>query len=1330
MSYDSFKFLSKKSSNSSQTKSITNDTNLNIYLPKPHLPKFASVFNINGNAKINISGKKKTNNQTSNNNTNKKKRFRVSLDFPVEIKLKSFRKKLKANIDLDKVREGIYEINIPHKGTWNAPFGIKGLKIKDGDFFARLKGSNNNRSSKTPQGKKGAKSGDFTFSGSAKFGKLSSLPIKAMFINKNGSFVFSYFELDKKISLSDIPFEKNIPHSKKFKLEDIKLSLGGISAKTLFNKTKVKAFVFKSANNDGYNLALEQNNFKFGELVKDFKKIKPLNKIKLPKVALIFSEKGFSSKKEDIKEPANELFDTIFTIDKFNVSIPKGISLFTPFYKKDFGIIGDGFSKIGVSEGSIVSGGISGLFGGDIGLSLKVWTNKTKKADGVPNKVFKFPLKVPNFYITLMADQLDVGAETDLNVVVKKQKLLFESKFGLDFTDKGVGIDVTGKLNGKWKKPFGIEFLTLSNVVLTAGIKDTGEVNIGFGGDSKFGDTKFNLDANIDILLEDALPDGVAFKAKANKIGVKELIDIATALLKLKNKIDIKSIPFFEIHDAVLAFATPGANDPDLGLITNGFAIKGKYFFGGKELGIIKGVLAKDYIVFSGDIADINLDILTFKNNKVNFKLGAFSDFKIDSFIKFLGADENITLDLNPPKLNFKVTSNLGEFGSGELDVSIDGFDLKTGKFDPKADFSILGEFKSNLALWLDKEVKNGLRDIKKSANNRFKSATNKLNDAEKKVKDINKKIAKIRAQDNRRKQRAEDKIKKAQRKVDHFYGKYKHANHEAHHCGNKWTHWACKGFWYGVRDVDWALYKSAKAILEAVKKTVAAAFELDPRLEALHGARSLALDALAVAKAVVKTDEEAIDFVINNLDKLVKDMIKTPPFEIKQAMLMGDLRGVIKKDLPLILDIEFVVGPKTYREYFAIKLKDLDYDAKSFALIPILVLDYGVKKALKTEQKAIRTWLEAHMATLIAVTEDTIRKDIKGLEAKYLKILKTYEKNSKKFKEAYENLDKKRSKIIKKFKITDLMPDSLEFRDKYLAIGHSNLCLGVENNSLNVIQKNCKDSDTELWSTQKADQNGYVFLKARGLCLKARSINPSINNGEFLALGECSGDEHSKWKVENYDNFYISLVNKFSQKCLHFNIENANPKTAYGIWTSCMGADSQTFRAINDAQKPTHHDINSKVAARNGWCIGSRNDFDQIYEEIEEVGGVNYYNSNYLKFQNMLNSKINLLISVDCNDKNAIKFNYTEKPNGDIKLFSSKQGLCVVRSYFSNELLLMPCDRGEDMVWEVKPVGKDGFNLYNKHYNKCINIQSSKGVAVHLESCTVKHSQKLYFKK
>ena len=186
---------------------------------------------------------------------------------------------------------------------------------------------------------------------------------------------------------------------------------------------------------------------------------------------------------------------------------------------------------------------------------------------------------------------------------------------------------------------------------------------------------------------------------------------------------------------------------------------------------------------------------------------------------------------------------------------------------------------------------------------------------------------------------------------------------------------------------------------------------------------------------------------------------------------------------------------------------------------------------------------------------------------------------------------------------MTDFMPSSQTFNNRYLAVGHSLLCLGVASDGVEVFQENCKDMEAERWSavSMGKTQEGYVQLRSKGLCLKATGANP--NSGQPLILAQCNGkDDHEKWKFISQDGEFSKFVNRFAQKCLHFDTVNANEKAGYAVWTSCFGADSQGFRVISDAEKPTFHKVSKEIKSpdRPLPCSGRR--FREIF--LQDVQG------------------------------------------------------------------------------------------------------------------------------
>lgn len=1270
---------------------------LSVDLPLPSLPAIAGLVKVKSPVTLRIGGDARSKSSLWTRvpepiaSSRPAGDLDVSVEFGLEVKGAGINEKIDALVNLDKGSRAGYSLLALYEGAWKEPFGIKSLTLDNGGFEFSLEGE-----------KGGSKDAGFAFFATADIAS-KKVSVTADLKQAGGKLSLNYFELDGQFGLGDFPGGRNIPGADKFELDMVKLSPQGLEAATTIAGRKVKSYLFDAGTQGAPNwiFALDQKNFNITELIPPAKDIKPLAAMTLPQAALIISEKGLiAPSRSGLGVIAKDMFDDIFGKADVPLNLPSGVALLAAFDQKAMGDLGKGLSRLGVHEDAIIMGAITGVFQGNPGVLFALAMEQQGKSHGLPGKVMKYKDGVdPSFFIQWAGEDFDAGLKIPMFVKAGKDTLVLAASLELQFNLEGVGIKVLGEMDGTWHQPFGIKGFALANVKMDAAIDDVGEVQFGLAGDQQYGhcgDPKspdcvdVNLAMSVKILLEDALPDGVAFAGSVNKLGVPALIEITEHLMGLPpGKLGKLPFPFFQINDALLAFATPGASDPQLGLVSEGFAYGGDFFFMGRELGKVNGAGGPQGMTLKGKIDDIDLDVLQFRNNNVDIALNLDPHYIINSDIQLLGAKQHIKLDLEPPYMEFDLTEKLGVFGNAGLTVKIDGFDLKTGAFDKNADISIVGEFKSTLVPWMKGEIQKGIDDLRASARAKFEADTKALKAAQSKVDDLNEKIKKLKEEDQKAKDRADDVLDSAIRRVNSLKSKYDHQEHEAHHCGSKWTHWACSPGWRVAAAATWTVMKVAEGALEVAKKAVAAASNLDPRVAALIAERDIEHAALAVAEAVVKTTEAIEDFVMKELEKVLETSVAHLPLEIDQAIIVGDLRGMILRDEPMVLDMKFKLAGDPMREYFAVKIPDkpanLEFDGVAFALLPVLALDKLTEAPLKKISPDAARWVHSHIGTKLAAAQENVRKQVEAEEARYKKVLQSFENGTAKYKKAFEDQAEEHRKLVEDMDVTDLMPDSLQYSNTYLAIGHSNLCLAVSKDGLSVVQLHCKDTDVEQWHTTalKDEDAGYVELRNKGLCLKARN-GDARDNYEPLVLNACDAkDRHQQWKIISSDGFYDQIVNRFSQKCLHFNTENANPRSAYAVWTSCLGADSQTFRDIPDAEKPTRHNVNAFVKAANGLCL----------DVLEQTEGS-------LKFTEQ--NKEAKLYAHPCGDKSE-RFNYIEEVDGDIKLVHAETGFCAYPAEKSQHLALRACDRGEDMFWRLNVKTVDTLQFFNPKRNSCM---------------------------
>jgi hypothetical protein len=1314
LSKDTFAFMHKNANNvadANSKKSLLQDMDMQMPLPKFSLPDMSAISSIHApklrlgqNDMLGTFNRFATNSQKQKPKSQDPDGASLFFEFGAKLPLPELNIPLAASVHVENMDAKLFSVIVSLENEWKNPFSIKEVTVHKGVF----------------EFKAAKESKEIIFMADADIHTQKHLFVSADITKQDNKFDLAFFDVKGKFRLDS--FASKIPHADKFELDEVKIARDGLEAKTVLGGKNVDGFLFKPDTQSDV-FAIIQKDFKITEVLPKSAQNKLLSQIRLSKAALIFSNKGLDSQTQGASIIEKDMFEDIFGKSNIKFKVDSGIALIAPFDADNMGQIGKGLKQIGVHDDAVIVGEILGVFGGTSGFDLELLMQKHNQPTLLPHKAMHFSdTNPPSFFFRWQGEDIDVGADVGMNVKAGKDRLFFHSTLELEFTEKGVGLAIMGAMDGTWHKPFGIEILSLTDLKLKVGVNDIGEVKIGFAGKEKIGSEVIDIATEVDILLEDMLPDGIAFSGTINKLGIDELVSITEALLKAPKQLSNVPLPFFEVHDVLLAYATPGATDPQLGLVSEGFAFSGEFFFLNNRLGKVFGSGGPKGVAIQGDIQDFNLDIVAFKNNNLDIQINENPKMHINSTVKLLEISQKIKVDFAPPHFEFEVVEKLAQFGFADLDIRMDGVDLQTGKFDKNADISIVGEFQSTLVPWMKGEIHKGLQELHDLATQKLEDDKKALDSALQKVAQIDLKIQKLKSQDDKAKKRAQESLNKAKSRVDSLKSKYDHAKYMSKHCGNRWTHWACKGYWVVEADAIWVSYKVAQGVLDAAKKAVAAAYDIDPRIIELKGEKDIATAALILAKAVVEVSEKAEEFVLKELDKIVSDALNNLPFEIEQAIILGDLKDMIHNDDPLILDLKFKILGEQNREYFAIKLKDPAFDAVSFALLPVMMLDSITESVLKKVDPKIAQWLHAHLATGLANAEEKVRKAVEKEEAKYKDILLSFENGSKKFKQAYEDNDEDKHDFIVASQLSDFMPQSKTFHDTYLAVGHSQLCLGVAKNGLDVIQEDCKDIEAERWSTASLDE-GYVQLKSKGLCLKAR--NKDAKEGQPLVLAQCDkNDEHEQWKIISDDGFYDKIINKYSQKCLHFDIENANPNTAFAVWTSCIGADSQMFREIDTTKRPTWHDVKKEVAAKNGSCLAASERFESYFDLKGRYGHEHISDVNHDRMQQAFDD---VLYSASCQSDETEIFNYVEALNGDIKLVHAKSGWCVVPKHdIKNSLILTPCDDGKDMWWYNKREG-NAFALFNKYINKCIdlgglNAQTKRGVAK-LGICDTKSS-------
>ena len=869
----------------------------------------------------------------------------------------------------------------------SAPFGIKWLALQE------LK-LNMDYDKKAGSGEL-----DFTAIPDKPFGKTTpkiSIELKEI----KGKLTAGVLKIEEKVAFSDLPMLKKIPHADQFDFTFLEISKSGISGGSLLHGQKVDAVIFEQSSK--WIFAVSDNGggkgFKFGRIMPPIKHT-PLADFHLNDAALIFSQVDISEKINALPEVAQQVFTDIYGSADAMVKISNGITVAANFSPgNSSGFAAKGMKGIGIHDDVLIEGTIENIFGGkgapgvDILVQMEQGPGGKNGASHSP-KMAKFPAEV-GFFIQYKAEELDVGLSADVVLhLPKKQTLDLVTKLELKLNEKGFGVDILMDLEGKWDRPFGIPGVDLEEVAINFGIDMEGEATFGFGGKCELanGAERIDVAAEMDFELEAAgLPDGIAMRGSITELGIPAIIDIAERMSGVGGKIlPPDDIPLPEFRDVTFAFATPGATDPQLGLVTDGFMLAGELFFMGQELGKVDLHAGGKGIKLDAEIDPIDLKVIKLEKNKMDFELSFTSlpKLEIDSKIEFLGAEQDVMVKFDKGMVNMGFEEKIG---GGIWDSKINlgfGFD-SANKGIP--DIFIEGEVKEDFFGWLSKQGPAKVRQFFNVLNAAFDKAKQKINNAEAVVRSWNTKITARKEVVQREKanadaaiQSAENRVNSVKGDVDHAYGE---AEYNKHHC-HWYSAWHCaeEGYWWARYGIEYAAYEVAEGVLHAAQSVVdhLPAELMDPQLDWLEAKQGVAMAALELAKLAINGVEAADKWIAKGLETLLKKIGDTNALVIKEIFFEGDMDGMLK-GTPMILTIDLeVFGKDLGTQMFAFKLTDPIFDAEQLVVIPLhMVLELFQQFLPSSLEKLLGPVLSAINAE-VNKSEQKVKdelKDIPGL--------------------------------------------------------------------------------------------------------------------------------------------------------------------------------------------------------------------------------------------------------------------------------------------------------------------------------------------------------------
>jgi hypothetical protein len=586
-----------KNTNTQQiTNAILDGLNISVKLPTPRIAAMSQFLNFK-NGQLNITGKLPDGKRGI--------AFQVSGD--ADLKVANNDVEFSVEIDLARSQGG-KETDFEVKGhtdkPWVYPLGISFLTLEELALDIRRK-------------KVGAtKNYDVSLSAKTDIGRHSKLDVLVDVREEVSKLTDMFFELDGPLKMSEIPGFNKVPHADKFALTKLIISEHGIEADTVLGGKATDFFAFHGS---GWNVALTQKNFAITELLPPLKKT-PLNEIKFPFLALMLSESGLDKPFNQLSKVGQDALKDIFTNPSDTVKIDKGLAIIAGFHPDNAGGLAKGVQGIGVHDGVVVIGEIDGIFGGSPLVKLEGKLSHTGKPGHMPNGTSYQTGEEIAFFINVLESGQDfdfeLGIEVGIHTKIKNDLLLFDSRVKMAIMEEGFGVDVEGQMKGTWHNPFGIKGFSLSDVTIEIGTQEDASIKLGLAGATVIADQHFKMAAD-GKFQPTALgfPEAIAFVGSADTVPLLFIEDIAFRVLQKEIKFDMPPAVLPEFKNVKFAFVTPGAEDPDLNINGEGFAMKGALEWLGHEFAAVNVSVSPTTGIFAEEkIDDINLGPLHLKN--------------------------------------------------------------------------------------------------------------------------------------------------------------------------------------------------------------------------------------------------------------------------------------------------------------------------------------------------------------------------------------------------------------------------------------------------------------------------------------------------------------------------------------------------------------------------------------------------------------------------------------------------------------------------------------------------------------------------------------------
>lgn len=431
-----------------------------------------------------------------------------------------------------------------------------------------------------------------------------------------------------------------------------------------------------------------------------------LDDLTLSNVTLILTDQDVRTPSVDLADDVYAFYREVYNADDFTVVLKPGINLIAA-------IPVDGLpaghpllvvmDALGIEKGTV-------LLQGTLGKSLTTLTGGGGAAGAIKDLYLRVelpPMRPPGSPQWFRSGQLALELTGDPSVrLVGEMNVLIDDadlQFFLAAALARTGVSLTGGMKAvePWVAPFGIEWLTMKQVILKIGITPTGSVALGFAGAAVIGEKDIDVAMALAIspagvptnfMMRGESEAGVAIsdlaRVQAGMAAAREAAAGATGVGTGQPLIPFDALPDIQIRSLGLQFAPKP--DVDLG-IERGFKIKGRLWLpmgAGGELTDFAGVdaaVTDDGLWIRGDLGAFQLGPLTWQDAKLDLTATREDQhLLIQGDVELFTARQKLDVRLTKTSLDFHSLFELYGLFRATVDATA-AFDLRRPRFQVDA---------------------------------------------------------------------------------------------------------------------------------------------------------------------------------------------------------------------------------------------------------------------------------------------------------------------------------------------------------------------------------------------------------------------------------------------------------------------------------------------------------------------------------------------------------------------------------------------------------------------------------------------------------------------